>query len=72
MITVTRLNGSRVTVNALLIETIEEIPDTVICLTTGNKIIVQEGVPAVIEKIQAYLSKIGFIQATVKSHDSEG
>lgn len=72
MITVTRLNGSRVTINALLIETVEEIPDTVICLTTGNKIVVREDVVTVISLIQDFFSKIGVVQATVKSHDSEG
>lgn len=72
MITVTRLNGSRVTINSLLIETVEEIPDTVICLATGNKIVVREDVATVISLIQDFLSKIGVVQATVKSHDSEG
>lgn len=75
MITVTRLNGSRVTVNALLIEMIEETPNTVISLTTGNKIVVQEDVVTVINHIQAYLGKIGFVQgvqAIVKSQDTEG
>ncbi|MBU6145640.1 MAG: flagellar FlbD family protein [Paenibacillaceae bacterium] len=42
MITVTRLNGTRVTINAWLIETIEETPDTVITLTTGKKFVVRE------------------------------
>lgn len=42
MIDVTRLNGSGVTVNSDLIETVEETPDTVITLTTGKKIIVKE------------------------------
>ncbi|CRZ34558.1 flagellar protein FlbD [Herbinix hemicellulosilytica] len=42
MIEVTRLNGNKMTVNAELIERVEELPDTVITLTTGNKIIVKE------------------------------
>ena len=42
MIDVTRLNGKEVTINAELIETVEETPDTVITLTTGKKIIVKE------------------------------
>lgn len=42
MIEVTRLNGIKMTVNADLIERVEELPDTVITLTTGNKIIVKE------------------------------
>ncbi|MCI8339103.1 MAG: flagellar FlbD family protein [Lachnospiraceae bacterium] len=42
MIDVTRLNGKALTINAELIETVEETPDTVITLTTGKKIIVKE------------------------------
>lgn len=42
MIDVTRLNGSGITINSDLIETVEETPDTVITLTTGKKIIVKE------------------------------
>jgi flagellar protein FlbD len=42
MIDVTRLNDSKLTINAELIERVEELPDTVIRLTTGNKIIVKE------------------------------
>ena len=42
MIDVTKLNGKELTINAELIETVEETPDTVITLTTGKKIIVKE------------------------------
>ncbi|NLP15680.1 MAG: flagellar FlbD family protein [Clostridiales bacterium] len=42
MIEVTRLNNTKLTINAELIERVEELPDTVIKLTTGNKIIVKE------------------------------
>lgn len=42
MIEVTRLNDSKVIINADLIERVEESPDTVITLTNGNKIIVKE------------------------------
>ncbi len=42
MIEVTRLNDSKVIINAELIEKIEEAPDTIITLTSGNKIIVKE------------------------------
>jgi len=42
MIEVTRLNGTRLTINAELIESVEETPDTVITLVTGRKIIVKE------------------------------
>lgn len=42
MIDVTKLNGSQITINCDLIETVEETPDTVITLTTGKKLIVKE------------------------------
>jgi len=42
MIEVTKLNGNKLTINADLIERVEELPDTVITLTTGSKIIVKE------------------------------
>ena len=42
MIEVTKLNDEKVTINAELIEVIEEIPDTMITLTTGKKIFVKE------------------------------
>lgn len=42
MIEVTRLNGKTLMINAEMIERVEESPDTVITLTTGNKLIVKE------------------------------
>ena len=42
MIEVTKLNGKKLIVNAEMIETIEETPDTVISFTNGKKIIVKE------------------------------
>ena len=42
MIDVTKMNGSKVTINSDPIETVEENPDTVLTLTTGKKIIIKE------------------------------
>ncbi|MEY8515400.1 flagellar FlbD family protein [Lachnospiraceae bacterium 29-84] len=42
MIEVTKLNGTNILVNAELIESVEETPDTVLSLVTGKKIIVKE------------------------------
>jgi flagellar protein FlbD len=42
MIELTRLNDTKFILNADLIETVEEVPDTVIALTTGKKIFVKE------------------------------
>lgn len=72
MIAVTRLNGTTFHINALLIETIEEMPDTLITLTTGKKIIVLEKATEVIASVQQYLRSIGVYAATVKSEPTEG
>ena len=42
MINLTKLNGDSFVLNAELIKTVEETPDTVITTTTGHKFIVQE------------------------------
>jgi len=42
MIEVTKINDMKITLNAELIEIIEELPDTIITLTSGKKIIVKE------------------------------
>ena len=72
MITLTRLNGTAVTINALLIETIDETPDTLITMTTGKKILVLEKVPIVVNLVQSYLQSIAAIKAVVKCMEQEG
>jgi len=51
MIKVTRIDGGTFVVNSDLIEFIEEKPETIICLTTGKKIMVRESIDEVIEKV---------------------
>jgi flagellar protein FlbD len=51
MIHLTRLNQVPLVVNADLIEHIEMTPDTVIALTTGQKILVRESPNEIIEKV---------------------
>lgn len=58
MIEVTRLNGTKLTVNADLIERVEELPDTVIKLTTGNKIIVKESRQEIKNLVTLYKKEI--------------
>ncbi|NWF97308.1 MAG: flagellar FlbD family protein [Candidatus Thorarchaeota archaeon] len=54
MITLTRLNGSRFVVNADLIRTIEERPDTTIVLVNGETLIVKEKLSEVVAKAVEY------------------
>jgi len=72
MISVTRMNGQQVIINAILIETIEAIPDTLITLTTGKKIIVLEQVNDVVNLVKNYMKFVGSIQLAVKSQNLEG
>ncbi len=57
MIKVKRLNGKEFVVNSDLILYVEETPDTVITLTTGQKIVVAETVDEIIEKVIDFKSK---------------
>ncbi len=54
MITVTRLNGRPLVVNAELIRTVEENPDTTITLINGDHLIVTESMVEVVEKAIDY------------------
>ncbi len=58
MIKVTKLNGTELVVNADLIEFVEAIPDTLISLTTGRKIMVLEELDHVIKMSLDYRSKV--------------
>jgi len=57
MIKVTRINHKTFTINSDLIELIEETPDTLITMTTGRKILVEESENDIIEKIIEYKTR---------------
>ena len=54
MIVLTKINNALITVNADLIEYIEETPDTVITMTNNDKVVVQEGMTDIIQKVVHY------------------
>ncbi len=54
MIKVTRINGEEFVVNAELIQYIEAKPDTIITLTTKERLIVKEGVDEIIRRVIEY------------------
>ena len=58
MIKLTRLNNAALIINAELIEFVEESPDTIITLTTGQKIMVKESVDEVVERVMEYRRSI--------------
>ena len=58
MIELTKLNELKITVNADLIEIVEETPDTIVTLTTGKKIIVKETRQEVANLVKSYKREI--------------
>ncbi|OQX91493.1 MAG: flagellar protein FlbD [candidate division Zixibacteria bacterium 4484_95] len=62
MIKLTRLNDSELVINTDLIEYIEAIPDTIISLTTGKKIMVKETVDDVINKVENFKRRTNQIE----------
>ncbi|MHB8140812.1 MAG: flagellar FlbD family protein [Vulcanimicrobiaceae bacterium] len=58
MIALTRLNGQSLMVNADLIESLEETPDTVVTLTSGNKLIVRDHMVDIQAKIVDFKRRI--------------
>jgi flagellar protein FlbD len=54
MIRLTRLNKNELVINAEMIEFVEAIPDTIVTLTSGKKIMVFEPVDTVVERIVEY------------------
>jgi flagellar protein FlbD len=58
MIKVTRLNGREFVLNAELIQFMEETPDTVITLTSHEKIVVKEKIEVLIKRVIEYSRSI--------------
>ena len=58
MIYVTRLNHTSVVLNADLIEYVETTPDTVISLTTGQKLMVRETAEEIVARVVDYRRSI--------------
>ncbi|HTS28766.1 MAG TPA: flagellar FlbD family protein, partial [Bryobacteraceae bacterium] len=58
MIQLTRLNHIPLVLNSDLIEHVEITPDTVITLTTGQKIVVRESAAEVVDRVIAFRRSI--------------
>jgi len=59
MINLRLINGSDIVLNADLIEFIEATPDTIISLSTGKKMMVQESVQEVVDKVIEFRQRVG-------------
>ncbi len=58
MIYVTRLDGSELVVNSDMIEFVEATPDTILTLTDGKKVLVQESPDEVLERIIRFRNRV--------------
>ena len=58
MIALRRLNNEPIMVNPDLIESLEATPDTVVTLTSGNKLLVRDSMDEVREKIIEFKRRI--------------
>jgi flagellar protein FlbD len=54
MIVLTKINNARIAVNSDLIQYIEETPDTVITMSNSEKVVVQEPMGVIINKVVQY------------------
>ncbi|UOQ47870.1 flagellar FlbD family protein [Gracilibacillus caseinilyticus] len=62
MITLTKLNGDRLTINAVFVERVESLPDTTITLINQKKLFVKEQEVVVKQKITEFYKHIGLYQ----------
>ena len=58
MIKVLKTDGNEIIINADLIEQIRETPDTVITMTNGKKILVEDTADEIVDKVINYRQKI--------------
>ena len=72
MIRLTRLNNQALTVNSDLIKFVEQSPDTLITLVTGEKIVVRESVEEVLSRLiefrRSVLQGLSFAWDSSASH----
>ncbi|WP_406678112.1 flagellar FlbD family protein [Moorella sp. ACPs] len=58
MIKVTTLDRREIILNAELIERLESVPETVITLTSGKKVLVTQTVDEIIDRVIAYRRRV--------------
>ena len=58
MIAVTRLHGSRITLNCDLIERVEATPDTVLTLVDGSRYVVRESVGEIVDRVRSFRASV--------------
>jgi len=58
VIRVTRINSTPIVLNCDLIEQVQTVPETMIALTNGKHLLVQESVEEIIERVIAFRRRI--------------
>lgn len=71
MIALTRINGSGLWLNPLLIESIERTPDSIVTLTNGHKYIIRESPEEIAERVTRFLRAIGLVGSLQRKDDDD-
>jgi flagellar protein FlbD len=71
VILLTRLNGSEFWLSPLMMESVEETPDTVITLTNGHKYVVRQTAAEIASLVSSFYRDIGLAAALTRKEDSE-
>lgn len=67
MIHLTSLKGEAFYLNEILVYRIDQVPDTLITLTDGNKLRVSETPEEVVDKIRAYQKSVGVMFKVIRT-----
>ena len=70
MILISRLHGEPLVINAELIEMVEAAPDTIVTLTTGRKILVQNPMDEILDKVVTYRQRIAGRDSAIDREDT--
>lgn len=70
MILVTRLNGSDLWLTPLLIESMEETPDTIVTMTNGHKYVVRQSAQELAKAVADFMRGIGLVGASTRRDDT--
>ncbi len=69
MIQLTRLNGTSLWLNPLLIESIESTPDSIVTLTNGHKYVLRETPENIARSMVNFLTDVGLIGKVYEQKD---
>lgn len=67
MICLTRLNSTKLAINSDLIKFVENAPDTVVTLTTGEKLMVLESMAEIVTKVVEFRRRLFGLSPVVAS-----